>query len=130
MNLNVHIPGGEFVQVVGEDHGSFPAEKRVKLVEKRLAEFRSQAGQTTVGAPVMVHMGTLSPLDHQLCYADTVHLAVYDVLSKGIDANNNVNKGCQRTRRRRTMMTTMMTMKMVMTTTMMMTTLRRTTKWR
>ena len=64
------------------------AEKIFQLLEKQLAHFGITNMQTSIvsivsdGASVMKKLGKISQLDHQLCYAHGVHLAVCDVLYK------------------------------------------------
>ena len=67
---------------------SSDAEKILQLLEKQLADFGITNMQTSVvsivsdGAPVIKKLGKISQLDHQLCNAHCVHLAVCDVLYK------------------------------------------------
>ena len=65
---------------------SYGAEKFLQLLEKQLADFGITNMQTSVvsivsgGTSVMKKLGKISQLNHQLCYAHGVHLAVCDVL--------------------------------------------------
>ena len=64
------------------------AEKIFQLLKKHLAHFGITNMQTSIVsivsdvASVMKKLGKISQLDHQLCYAHVVHLAVCDVLYK------------------------------------------------
>ena len=67
--------------------GSLHAEKIVDLVENKLSDFnltmkRHIIASVTDGASVMKRFGRLSGIEHQLCYAHGLHLAVCDVLYK------------------------------------------------
>ena len=64
------------------------AEKILQLLEKQLADFGITNMQTSVvcivsdGASKMKKLGKVSQINHQLCYAHGVHLAVCDVMYK------------------------------------------------
>lgn len=95
LNVNVHFSDGSCFNLgLCRIHGSFPAEKIVKAIERRTKEFdidsSAIAGVTSDGASVMVKFGRLVPYFHQLCYNHALHLAVQDVLkqieSDGLEA--------------------------------------------
>ena len=77
--VNIHIPGGESVRLgLVRVKGSLPAEKAAedfcqKLNDYGLEEKKMVAG-TTDAASVMVKMGSLLNMYHQLCYAHGIHL--------------------------------------------------------
>lgn len=85
LNLNVHT-GSNFVNLgLARVEGSLPAEKFIKLVEKKLNEHglsidRHIVCMSTDGASVMRKMGRLLPIEQQLCLAHGIQLAVIDVL--------------------------------------------------
>ena len=70
------------------------AEKILQLLEKQLADFEITNMQISVvsivfdGASVIKKLGKISQLNHQLCYAHGVHLAVCDVLTKNRSVNH------------------------------------------
>ena len=86
MNINVHCQNDVinlgFIRML-ELYG---AEKILQLLEKQLADFGITNMQISVvsivsdGASVMKKVGKISQLNHQLCYAHGVHLAVCDAL--------------------------------------------------
>lgn len=101
LNINVHADDRKFwnlgmVAVVGR----LTAEKTVKAVEDKLAEFdlsleKHVVACTTDGASVMVKVGRLINCEHHLCYAHGIHLAVCDVLYKktsGSVSDMNMNE--------------------------------------
>lgn len=66
---------------------SFSAEKMLSAVIKKLKEFDLEFKQyivasVTDGASVMCKFGRISGVEHQLCYAHGLHLAVSDVIYK------------------------------------------------
>ena len=90
MNINAHCQNDviKYFMTMLESCG---AEKILQL-EKQLADFGITNMQISVvsivsgGASVMKKLVKISQLNHQLCYAHGVHLAVCDVLFK----NRNV----------------------------------------
>ena len=88
MNINVHCQNDVmnlgFIAMLE----SYGAAKILQLLEKQLADFGITNMQISVvsivsgGASVMKKLGKISQLNHQLCYAHGVHLAVCDVLFK------------------------------------------------
>ena len=67
--------------------GSMPAEKCIHLLKRKLEAFGLNldtdiVGICTDGASVMCKVGKLIGVQHQLCLAHGIHLAVHDVLYK------------------------------------------------
>ena len=88
MNINIHYQN-EFINLgLIRMLGSCDAGKILQLLEKHLADVGITTMQTSIvsivtdGASVMKKLGKLSRVDHQLCYAHGLHLAVCDVLYK------------------------------------------------
>ena len=88
MNINVYSQNDVINLDVVRMLKSCGAEKILQLLEKQLADFGITNMQTSIvsivsdGASVMKKLGKISQLNHQLCYAHGVHLAVCDVLYK------------------------------------------------
>ena len=88
MNINIHCQNDIINLGLIRMRDSCGAEKIFRLLEKQLAHFGITNMQTYIvsivsdGASVMKKLGKTSQLDHQLCYAHGVHLAVCDVLYK------------------------------------------------
>ena len=88
MVINVHEGEGHhwglgLVRV----EGSMPAEKCILLLKRKLEAFGLNlhtdiVGICTDGASVMCKVGKLIDVQHQLCLAHGIHLAVHDVLYK------------------------------------------------
>ena len=87
-NINVHCQNDVIKLGLIRMRDSCGAEKFFQLLEKQLAHFGITNMQISIvsivsdGASVMKKFGKISQLDHQLCYAHGVHLAVCDVLYK------------------------------------------------
>ena len=88
MNINVHCQNDVInlgFMTILEPYG---AENILQLLEKQLADFGITNMQISVvsivsgGASVMKKLVKISQLNHQLCYAHGVHLAVCDILFK------------------------------------------------
>ena len=88
MNINIHCQNNVINLGLIRMRDSCGAEKIFQLLEKQLAHFGITNMQTSIvsivsdGASVTKKLGKISQLDHQLCYAHGVHLAVCDVLYK------------------------------------------------
>lgn len=86
-NLNVHSLTKLWNLGMIRIFGSLAAEKIVDMVEGKLSEFNLSTkkhiiSSVTDGASVMKKFGRLSGMEHQICYAHGLHLAVCDVLYK------------------------------------------------
>jgi len=81
MNINVHAEGPRYWNLgLIHVHGSMPAEKCVKLLQAKLAQFGISLDNDIVcictdGASVMSKVGRLMSAEHQVCYAHGVQLA-------------------------------------------------------
>lgn len=88
MNVNIHYQNEHINLGLIRMLGSCNAEKILQLLEKHLADVGIINMQTSIvsivsdGASVMKKLGTISKVDHQLCYAHGLHLAVCDILYK------------------------------------------------
>ena len=88
MNINVHCQSNVINLGLMAMLESYGAEKILQLLEKQLADFGITNMQISVdsivsgGASVMKKLVKISQLNHVLCYAHGVHLAVNDVLFK------------------------------------------------
>lgn len=88
LNINVHSTGG-YIRNIGlaRLHGKVPTEKCLEILKIKLQEFDLNLTNdivciSTDGASVMVKLGRLIEVEHQLCFAHGIHLAVRDVLYK------------------------------------------------
>ena len=88
MNINIHCQNDVINLGLIRMRDSCGAETVFQLLEKQLAHIGITNMQTSIvssvsdGASVMKKFGKISQLDHQLCCAHGVHLAVCDVLYK------------------------------------------------
>lgn len=89
--LNINIQSQNKIWNLGmvRLRGTMPAEKLIPLIEEKLMEFDVSLNQHIVaictdGASVMTKVGKLLSVDHQLCYAHAIHLAITDVLYKPV----------------------------------------------
>ena len=88
MNINIYCQNDVINLGLIRMRDSCGTEKIFQLLEKQLVHFGITNMQTCIvsivsdGASVMKKLGKISQLDHQLCYAHGVHLAVCDVLYK------------------------------------------------
>ena len=67
--------------------GSMPSEKCIELINEHLNKYgllmeKHVVAITTDGAKVMIKMGKLIQIEHQLCFSHGIHLAVTNVLYK------------------------------------------------
>uniref|UniRef100_A0A8D8YA29 BED-type domain-containing protein n=1 Tax=Cacopsylla melanoneura TaxID=428564 RepID=A0A8D8YA29_9HEMI len=87
MNMNVHSPDNFWNLGLIRVKVSMTAEVCVALLEEKLSYFGLSlkddiVGIVTDGPNVMLKVGKLLPVKHQLCFAHGIHLAVCDVLYK------------------------------------------------
>lgn len=88
LNINVHSSRGLIWNIgLARLHGRVPAEKCLEVLEIKLQEHGLNLSKdivciSTDGASVMVKLGKLIDVAHQLCFAHGIHLAVIDVLYK------------------------------------------------
>jgi hypothetical protein len=88
LNLHTFHKGHHFGLGMIRVDGSMPSEKGIVLIKGKLAEICLNLGDifgiATDGANVMRKLGRLLGTFPQLCHAHGIHLAVVDVLYKGI----------------------------------------------
>ena len=100
MNINTHCQNDVINLGLIRMRDSCGAEKNFQLLEKQLAHFGITNMQLFIvsivsdGASLMKKLGKISQLDHQLCYAHGVHLAVCDVLYKNRSVIHIAGEDC------------------------------------
>lgn len=96
--VNLHLENEHHRIALIRINGSHPAKKGVKLLNKKFKQFgidlkRDLIAITTDGAQVMVSMGKMLGIIHQLCHAHGLHLAVTDILYKKKAEKQVFNEG-------------------------------------
>ena len=97
MNVNLHAPDGDFLQIgMIRVRGKMPAEVAKEVLTKKLTEYgvgieKDVVSHTTDGASVCIKMGKLLKIPHQVCLAHALHLAVCDVLYKAAKKSNQTD---------------------------------------
>ena len=87
LNINAHLSTKFWNLGMTPITGSLPAKKIMDLVENKLSDFnlsmkRHIIASVTDGASVMKKFRWVSGIEHQLCYAHGLHVAVCDALYK------------------------------------------------
>lgn len=98
LNINLHAQNCQFWNLgLVRVKGSMPADKSIWLLEQKLAVYglnlrKDIVGIMTDGASVMKKVGSLLPVNQQLCFAHGVQLAVIDVLYQKQDLERKTDE--------------------------------------
>jgi len=87
LNLNIHSADTYWNLGLCRIHGTMPAEKCIEIIDTKLNMFgislkSDVVSITTDGGSVMQKVGRIISVDHQLCLAHGIQLAIIDVLYK------------------------------------------------